>query len=173
MQIGFGIIIIILSIFVILNPVAGFLSLLWLLGILLLVIGIEMIVSHFITPHRSRFAGIALGIAVIVLAIISIAFPLIASIIVITLLGIALLFSGFSKIIHGINDKYNKGRRKGLSIAVGSFSILLAIMILAYPVLGIAFAGLLIGVALLVTGIQLIAIGSVGRKDIDNLEDLR
>ena len=173
MQIGFGIIIIVLSIFVILNPVRGFLSLIWLLGILLLVIGIEMILSHFITQHRSRFAGIALGIAVIVLAIISIVFPLIASIIVITLFGFALLFSGFSKIIHGINDKFSRGWRKGLSIAVGSFSVLLAIMILTFPVLGIAFAGLLIGIALLVTGIHIITIGTIGRKDIDNLEDLR
>jgi uncharacterized membrane protein HdeD (DUF308 family) len=172
-QIGFGIIVIVLSIFVILNPVTGFVSLIWLLGILLLVIGIEIIVSHLITPHKSRFAGIVLGIAVIILAIISIAFPLIASIIVMTLLGIALLFSGASKIIHGINDKYSKNWKRGSSIAVGAFSILLSLMILIFPVFGIAFAGLLIGIALLVTGIQIIAMGVVGRKTMGNLEDLR
>src|ERR687892_610863 len=99
-QIGFGIVIVILSIFVILNPVVGFLSLIWLLGILLFVIGIEIIVSHLVTPHRSRFAGIGLGIAILILALVSVIFPLIASIIVIALFGIALLFSGASKIIH-------------------------------------------------------------------------
>src|SRR4051794_11702528 len=91
-QIGFGIIIVILSIFVILNPIVGFLSIIWLLGILLFIIGIEIIVSHVVTPHRSRFAGIALGIAILVLALISMIFPLIASIILISLFGIALLF---------------------------------------------------------------------------------
>src|SRR5919202_1843137 len=97
-QIGFGIIIVILSVIVILNPVVGFISIIWLLGILLFVIGIEIIISHFVTPHRSRFAGIGLGIAIIILSLISMIFPVIASIIVISLLGIALLFSGASRI---------------------------------------------------------------------------
>jgi uncharacterized membrane protein HdeD (DUF308 family) len=172
-QIGFGIIIVILSVFVILNPVVGFLSIIWLLGILLFVIGIEIIVSHLVTPHRSRFAGIGLGIAILILALISLIFPLIASIIVIALLGIALLFSGASKIIHGINDKMNKNWNRAFSIAVGIFSIILASMILIFPVFGIAFAGLLIGIALLVTGAQIITIGVIGRSRMDNLEDLR
>jgi len=172
-QIGFGIIIVILSIFVILNPIVGFLSIIWLLGILLFIIGIEIIVSHIVTPHRSRFAGIALGIAILVLALISMIFPLIASIIVISLFGIALLFSGASRIIHGINDKTNKNWKRAFSIAVGVFSIILASMILIFPVFGIAFAGLLIGIALLVTGVQIIIIGVIGRTTMDNLEDLR
>jgi uncharacterized membrane protein HdeD (DUF308 family) len=171
-QIGFGIIIVVLSIIVILNPIVGFLSIIWLVGILLFVIGIEMIVSHVVTPHRSRFAGVSLGIAVIILAIISIGFPLIASIIVILLLGIALLFSGISKVIHGINDKHDKNWRRGSSIAVGAFSIVLAAMILLFPVIGIAFAGFLIGIALLVTGSQLISTGVIGRMKINN-SDLR
>jgi uncharacterized membrane protein HdeD (DUF308 family) len=171
-QIGFGIIIGVLSVIVILNPIVGFLSIIWLVGILLFVIGIEMIVSHVVTPHRSRFAGVSLGIAVIILAIISIGFPLIASIIVILLLGIALLFSGISKVIHGINDKHDKNWRRGSSIAVGAFSIVLAAMILLFPVIGIAFAGFLIGIALLVTGSQLISTGVIGRMKINN-SDLR
>jgi uncharacterized membrane protein HdeD (DUF308 family) len=68
-----------ITVVVILNPLLGFISLVWIVGVLLFVIGIEMMVSHMLTPHRSRFAGVALGIAVIILAIISIGFPLIAS----------------------------------------------------------------------------------------------
>jgi len=172
-QIGLGIVITVLSIIVIINPVIGFLSLIWLLGILLFVVGIEMIVSHIFTPNKSRFAGIGLGIAVIILAIIAIAFPLITSIIIIALLGIALLFSGISKIIHGINDKQNKIWKRGFSVAVGVFSVILAIMILVFPVFGIAFAGLLIGISLLVTGVQMIAIGVTGKIKNNNTKDLR
>jgi uncharacterized membrane protein HdeD (DUF308 family) len=172
-QIGFGIIIVILSVIVILNPVVGFISIIWLLGILLFVIGIEIIISHFVTPHRSRFAGIGLGIAIIILSLISMIFPVIASIIVISLLGIALLFSGASRIIHGINDKRNRNWKRAFSIAVGVFSIILASMILIFPIFGIAFAGLLIGIALLVTGGQIIIIGVLGKSKMDNLEDLR
>ena len=36
-------------------------------------------------------------------------------------------------------------------------------MILIYPIFGIAFAGLLIGIALLVTGVQIITSGVIGR----------
>ena len=173
-QIGLGIVIVILSVAVILNPVLGFMSLVWIVGVLLFVIGIEMIVSHVLTPHRSRFAGIALGIAVIVLAIISIGFPLIASIILVTLFGVALLFSGISKIIHGISDKYSKNWKRGFSVGVGALSVVLAVMILIFPVFGIAFAGLLIGIALLVTGFQMITTGISGRMEmVDNAKDLR
>jgi uncharacterized membrane protein HdeD (DUF308 family) len=127
-----------------------------------------------LTPHRSRIAGIVLGIAVLVLAIISIGFPLIASIILVTLFGIALLLSGISKIIHGVNDKYNKKWKRGFGIGVGALSIALAIMVLIFPVFGIAFAGLLIGIALLVTGSQMIATGISGRGEVvDDAEDLR
>lgn len=174
LQIGLGVIIVILSVIVLLHPIIGFLSIIWLLGILLFIIGIEMIISHVFTPHRSRFAGIALGIAVIILAIISVGFPLIASIIVISLLGVALLLSGISKLIHGINDKHSKNWKKGFSVAVGAFSIIVAIMIFIFPVFGIAFAGFLIGIALLITGSQMIAMGVMGRIEAaNNTQDLR
>ena len=172
-KIEFGIIIVILSVFVILNPVVGFISIIWLLGILLFVIGIEIIVSHLVTPHRSRFAGIGLGIAILILSLISMIFPLIASIIGISLLGIALLFSGASRMIHRINDRINTNWKRTFSIAVGIFSIILASMILIFPIFGIAFAGLLIGIALLVTGAQIITSGVIGKSRTDNLEDLR
>src|SRR3954453_3287950 len=104
-------------------------------------------------------------------------FPLIASIIGISLLGIALLYSGASRIIHRINDRINDrintNWKRTFSIAVGIFSIILASMILIYPVFGIAFAGLLIGIALLVTGAQIITSGVIGKSRTDNLEDLR
>ena len=172
-EIGFGIVIVVLSAIVILNPIGGFLSIIWILGTLLFVIGIEMIVSHILTHQRSRFAGMALGIAVIILAIIAIAFPLITSIIVVTLLGVALLFSGVSKIIHGVNNKQRNRWNRGFSVATGVFSILLAIMILVFPVFGIAFAGLLIGISLLITGIQMISSGVSGKMVNNSIKDLR
>jgi uncharacterized membrane protein HdeD (DUF308 family) len=172
-KIALGILIVALSLIVIVNPIIGFLSIVWLLGVILFVIGIEMIVSHVFTPHKSRFAGIALGIAVIVLAIIAIAFPLITSIILISLLGIALLFSGISKIIHGINDKYGKKWHKGFNVAAGVLSVVLAIAILVFPIVGIAFAGLLIAISMLITGIQMIFSGVSGKMANNNSKYLR
>jgi uncharacterized membrane protein HdeD (DUF308 family) len=51
--------------------------------------------------------------------------------------------------------------------------MILASMILISPVFGIAFAGLLIGIALLVTEAQIITSGVIGKSRTDNLEDLR
>jgi len=42
-----------------------------------------------------------------------------------------------------------------------------------FPVFGIAYSGLLIGIALLVTGAQIITSGVIGKSRADNLEDLR
>jgi uncharacterized membrane protein HdeD (DUF308 family) len=172
-EIGLGILIAVLSAIVIINPISGFLSIIWIVGILLFVIGIEMIVSHIFTHQRSRFAGISLGIVVIILATIAIAFPLITSIIVIALFGVALLFSGVSKIIHGVNNRQRSKWNRGFSVAAGVFSIFLAIMILVFPVFGIAFAGLLIGISLLITGIQMISSGLSGKMVDNSLKDLR
>lgn len=170
-QIGFGIIIVILSVIVIFNPLKGFLSFIWVLGILLFVTGIETIIRNLYKPHRYRFAGISLGIAIIILAIVAVTFPLITSIIVISLLGIALLFSGISKIIDGINEKHIRNWKWGFIVGSGILSIILSIAILVFPVIGIIIAGLLIGISLLVTGVQMISSGLFGR--IKNNKDLR
>ncbi len=167
-QIGFGIIILVISILVIFNPLHGFLSFVWLVGILLLVTGIETIISNVYKPTKSRFTGISLGAAIIVIAIIAITFPLLASIIVISLLAIALLFSGISRIIHGIDEKHNKNWRWGFIMVSGILSIGLSVLIMIFPVFGIAIAGLLIGISLLVAGIQMITSGLSGR-----MKDLR
>lgn len=167
-QIGFGIIILVISILVIFNPLHGFLSFVWLVGILLLVTGIETIISYVYKPTKSRFTGISLGAAIIVIAIISITFPLLASIIVISILAIALLFSGISRIIQGIDEKHNKNWKWGFIMASGILSIGLSVLIMIFPVFGIAIAGLLIGISLLVAGIQMITSGLSWR-----MKDLR
>ncbi len=132
-----------------------------------------MIASHTFTHQKSRFAWIALGIAVIMLAIIAVAFPLITSIIVVTLLGDALLFSSISKIIHGVYNKQRNRWNRGLSVATWVFSTILAITILVFPVFGIAFAGLLIGISPLITGIQMISSGVSGKMANNSMKDLR
>ena len=117
-----------------------------------------------------RFAGISLDIAIIILAIIAVAFPLITSIIAISLLGIALLFSGVSRIIDGINETHIRNWKWGFIVGSGILSIILSITILVFPVIGIAIAGLLIRISLLVTGVQMISSGLSGM--IKNNKDL-
>ena len=101
-QIGLGAVILILSILVLLNPVMGGVSIIFILALLLFFAGIEKVVSGIIGRGKSRLASIGLGIIVIVISLIAMTYPEGATAVVVILLGIALLVDGISRIIHGL-----------------------------------------------------------------------
>ena len=74
-QIGLGLVILILAIIVLINPFIGSISIILFLGLLLLFAGIEKIVSGMILLGKSRIASIGLGIIVIIVSLIALAFP--------------------------------------------------------------------------------------------------
>ena len=162
-QIGLGLIILFLSIVVLINPILGSVSVIYFLALLLLFAGIEMVVSGVLLPGKSRFFSIGLGIIVIIVALVAMAYPVGATIIVVLLLGIALLVDGISRVVHGMKDKYSKGWSKNFGIGVGILSIIFGIIVIVYPGVGLSFAGILIGISLLVTSIQIISAGITGR----------
>jgi uncharacterized membrane protein HdeD (DUF308 family) len=162
-QIGLGLIILFLSIVVLINPILGSVSVIFFLALLLLFAGIEMVVSGVLLPGKSRFFSMGLGIVVIIVALVAMAYPVGATIIVVLLLGIALLVDGISRVIRGVKDKYGKGWSKNFGIGVGILSIIFGIIVMVYPGVGLSFAGILIGVSLLVTSIQIISSGITGR----------
>ena len=161
-QIGLGLIILVLSIMVLINPIFGAISVIFFLAFLLLFAGIEKVISGLFIPGKSRFASVGLGIIVIILSLIALAYPVGTGIFIVMLLGVALLVDGISRIIHGIRDKQAKKWSKSFSIGVGILSILLAFVVIAIPGIGLIFAGILIGIALLITGIQIISAGISG-----------
>jgi len=163
-QIGLGLVILILAIIVLINPFIGSISIIFFLGLLLLFAGIEKIVSGMVLSGKSRFASIGLGIIVIIVSLIALAFPVQAGTFVVLLLGIALLVDGVSRIIHGIRDKSNRGWSKNFGIGVGVLSIVFALAVLVYPAIGLVLAGILIGIALLITSIQIISAGVTGEQ---------
>ena len=162
-QIGLGLIILFLSIVVLINPILGSVSVIYFLALLLLFAGIEMVVSGVLLPGKSRFFSVGLGIIVIIVALVAMAYPVGATVIVVLLLGIALLVDGISRVIRGVKDKYSKGWTKNFGIGVGILSIIFGIIVMVYPGVGLSFAGILIGISLLVTSIQIISSGITGR----------
>jgi uncharacterized membrane protein HdeD (DUF308 family) len=168
-QIGLGIIILILSIIVLINPIVGSISVIIFLAFLLLFAGIEKIVSGIVLSGRSRFVSIGLGIVVVIVATVALIYPVGASIIVVLLLGIALLIDGISRIIHSLKDAQVNKWSKYFGIGVGVLSIILAIAVIIYPGIGLVLAGILIGIALLITSIQIISAGITGKKQSNRL----
>jgi uncharacterized membrane protein HdeD (DUF308 family) len=128
-------------------------------------VGIEKIITGIFIAHKARFATIGLGILTIILAGLAMAYPVAAAIVVVFFLGFALLMNGFARIIDGITNKANKGWVRGFVIAVGILAVIISVMILASPVFGAVFAGLIIAMALLIIGIQMVAAGVSGRRD--------
>ena len=163
-QIGLGLVILILAIIVLINPLIGSISIILFLAFLLLFAGIEKIVSGIVLSGKSRFVSVGLGIIVIIVSLIALAFPVEAGAFVVLLLGIALLVDGISRIIHGIRDKESRGWSKNFGIGVGVLSIIFALVVLAYPGIGLVLVGILIGIALLITSIQIISAGVTGEQ---------
>src|SRR5690606_26941310 len=147
---------------VLINPIFGAISVVFFLAFLLLFAGIEKVISGIFMSGKSRFASIGLGIIVIILSLIALAYPVGTGIFIVLLLGVALLVDGISRIVHGIRDKQGSKWSKSFSLGVGILSILLAIIVIAMPAIGPIFAGILIGIALLITGIQIISAGISG-----------
>jgi uncharacterized membrane protein HdeD (DUF308 family) len=79
-------------------------------------------------------------------------------------LGIALLFDGIARIIHGFGDRTQRGWVRGFYIGVGVLAVIFAIMIIVSPFFGAVLAGFIMGIILLIIGIEMIAAGIGGRE---------
>ena len=162
-QIGLGIIVVILSIYALANPGAAFVSIVFILGIILLIIGIEKIIAGIFLPIKGKGASIGLGILVLIFAGLVIAFPGFATWIITIFIGIALLFGGGASIAQSFSGR-ESGWRKAFLLGVGILLIIIGIIVLVSPVFGAQFAGFIVAIALLIAGIQMIVAGATGRK---------
>jgi uncharacterized membrane protein HdeD (DUF308 family) len=178
LQIGIGAVAIGLSLSAIIFPVLAVVAAFTAAGIILFLFGIDQVVAGVFLYKRSRFAHIGLGILVIILSSLVMAYPLATAALVVFLAAIALLFSGISSIIAGLRGGGKSGEEKNgrntttasstgsraFSIGAGALAIALSIVIMVSPMFGIALAAFVIGIALLVYGIRLVVTGISGRK---------
>jgi len=163
-QIGLGVLAIIISITLLVIPGAVLTTIIFIIGILLLIVGIESVISGLFVKSKSRMASIGLGILVIILSLIVIAFPAAVGVFVLILIGIVLLIDGISRLVHGFGDKERRGWSRGFRIGVGALEIVLGILIMVSPGFGAAFVGLIIAIAVLIVGIEMVIAGITGRK---------
>ncbi|MFL6498776.1 MAG: HdeD family acid-resistance protein [Nitrososphaera sp.] len=164
LQVGLGVLAIILAIYAIVYPGITLVTLVYILGIIFLIIGIERIIVGIFIPSGSRWGTIGLGILVIILASIAIAFPVGTTVALFIFLGFALLFDGIARIIHGFADKTLRGWVRGFYIGVGVLAVIFGGMVIVSPFFGAVLAGLIMGILLLIIGIEMIAAGIGGRQ---------
>ena len=66
--------------------------------------------------------------------------------------------------IIGLGNKESPGWARGFSIGAGALAIALSFVVMVSPYAGAVFVSLFLGIALLIIGIEIIAVGWAGRK---------
>jgi uncharacterized membrane protein HdeD (DUF308 family) len=174
LQIGIGAVAIGLSLSAIIFPVFAIAATFTVAAIILLLFGIEQVVTGIFLYKHSRLTHIGLGALVIILSSLVMVYPLATATLVVFVAALALLFSGISSIIAGLRGgKDEKDGRistasrgsRALSIGAGALAVALSVAIMVTPVFGIALAGIIIGFAVLVYGIRLVVTGMSGRRE--------
>jgi uncharacterized membrane protein HdeD (DUF308 family) len=165
-QIGLGVIAIILSILVIAHPGITLVTIIFAVVITLMVVGIFEIISGIFATgaNRSRWGSVGLGVLALIISGIALAFPISAIAFVIILLAVALLFIGISDVMLGVGDKYSPGWARAFNIGAGALAIVLSSFVMVFPLYGVVLLSLILGIALLIIGIQIIAVGVTGTR---------
>lgn len=162
-EIGLGILTVIVSIYALAFPGATFVAFVWILAIILLFVGIEKIITGIFHSGKGRWPTIGLGVLVLIFAGLALAYPGATAFVLVIFIGIALLFNGIARVIEGFSGTHS-GWSKAFLIGVGILAIIISIAVLASPLFGAQLAGIIIAIGLLITGIQMIATGVAGRK---------
>ncbi len=115
-------------------------------------------------PTWLRAANIVLGILVFVLSVVVIAEPGFAVLTLVLLLYIALFVRGVAGISLGATAKIFSTPLRAASIGVGVLSVILSLVFLALLGLAVATLILLLSIGLLITGLEAIAAGVIGRE---------
>jgi uncharacterized membrane protein HdeD (DUF308 family) len=162
--VGLGAIAIVLSILVFIHPGMTVVTIVYLAGIILIIVGIEKIISGIFVANRSRWGTVGLGLLALIFGSIALGFPVSTAVFVIIMLGIGLLFAGISHVVNGIGSKDSPGWARGFSIGAGALAIALSFLVMASPHAGAVFVSFFLGIALLIIGIEIIAVGWSGRR---------
>jgi uncharacterized membrane protein HdeD (DUF308 family) len=169
LQILVGAICIVLSILVIAGPRLGTYTFLFFIEITLLILGAERIASGVRSPRlkrSSRIINIALGSAIIGFALLGFFTPKLTTEWLVLLLGLGLLANGIVRIVDGFRNKdIYETSSVYFRIGAGIVSAAIAILVLVYPVFGFVLILLILSIALLITGIELIIVGIKRKKN--------
>lgn len=161
-----GILTVLLGIYTLVRPMRTFLSIGWILGILLFVNGIELVALSLSKEKKEIGAcilGVLEGLAGLVLLFSGIQ-RFITDVMAAYMVGAVILIYGIFQIVGGIKA-YSTSKGKGiLSIICGILSVIVSIVSFTHPVLTMISAGYMIAFSVLMQGINMIVLGINFRK---------
>jgi uncharacterized membrane protein HdeD (DUF308 family) len=120
----------------------------------LIIVGIENIISGIFVATKSRWGTVGLGILALIFGSIVAGYPVHTAVFVMIVLGIGLLFAGISHVVNG--NRESPAWVRGFTMGVGDLAIALSFLTMASPYAGAV--SLFLGIALLIIGIEVIAV---------------
>ena len=161
-----GIIMCILGVYSVSIPFKTFLGIGWLLGMLVMVVGLEYIVAGC-KKEKKDVWKIICGVLITILGIIMLSNGVqrfLTDMMAVYMVGAAVLISGISQIVNGAKVCKTSKSWGVLGIVLGVLSIILALIALGHPILTMISVGYIIGFNIIVFGVDMI-IASVAGKN--------
>lgn len=160
-----GLIAIILSIFVLVYPETAIVTLIFILSIALLIVGIARLIIGVSAKYLSnglRALNLGAGFLSIILAIVALLYPGLATQMLIYLLSFALMFNGIARVVIGGFGKTFPSWLRGLQVVVGLLTIVLSVVAVTFPAFGFLTLIFMLSVSFLLNGIARIVSGIIG-----------
>jgi uncharacterized membrane protein HdeD (DUF308 family) len=171
LEIVTGLLAILFGVIVLAFPGLGVATLVVVLSIGLIFAGIRSI-SIMGFSHLSkglRMVSAIAGIVSLILAIIVILFPGYGALTLMILLAYGLIVYGFSRIFLAYTLKSADGWLRGVIAAVGVLDIILSVVVIALPDLALLTLTVMLSLVLLVSGVEILVSGVVGRTWLGNI----
>lgn len=168
-SVALGVILIILGVVAMVSPLFATLTLMRVMGWLLILAAIEQAFHAF--QHREEgglFYKVFFAILYAIVAIMLLRWPVSGAVAATAIIGILFLLDGVTEIVLAIGTR-REGRRSGWLFVGGVLSLLFAVIILyGFPSTALWTIGLLVGIRLVVKGIEQITSSlPSARRDVD------
>jgi len=164
-----GIIVLLLAVYLIFNPNVAIATLRIILGVGLVILGLALLVRGATSQMLSsggKAISIVLGLVLLVLGGAAIFYTGFGSALLVTVFAIGLLLNAIGRIsFAGYESAVGvPAWIRGTSFALGIIALIIAIAVIVWPGLGFALLVVLVALALLLLGIELIVSGAASGR---------
>ncbi|WP_232494021.1 HdeD family acid-resistance protein [Novosphingobium kaempferiae] len=159
---GYGVLLLVAALIVLLNPLVAGVATGLLLGIMLVVYGVAAIAAGWTSlSSRARWVEILLGTLALLAGIFAIADPVAGALSLVMAIGLWLLVSGGFQIAFALRARHDKGWR----LLLGVLDVVLGLVLLfSGPLTGLAFLAIIVAISLTVRAVFLIILAQALRK---------
>ncbi len=155
-----GVISLLFGFLMMLFPKTTAVAVMTLIGVLVIILGVIMLLASLLMPAGAFRSTLMLlgGIAGILVGVGIIVYPILAGSILTEIIGAAIIIIGMMQMLFGLI--YEGDSRRTLYFIAGLLSVIFALLIIFYPLLGeIVLFGYLVGIYFIILGISMAIAG--------------